>query len=83
MISLMKSMKKIVLCLFVKSKAICRNVFFPIYCNTEYIERESNLFFDQETGIELKFADTNGILEQKFYFKNALVEPLPNVPFLV
>lgn len=64
-----------------KVKQYAEMSFFPIYCNTEYIERESNLFFDQETGIELKFADTNGILEQKFYFKNALVEPLPNVPF--
>lgn len=64
-----------------KVKQYAELSFFPIYCNEEYIERESNLYFDQETGIELKFSDTNETLEQKFYFKNALVDPLPNVPF--
>lgn len=64
-----------------KVKQYAELSFFPIYCNEEYIERESNLYFDQKTGIELKFSDTNETLEQKFYFKNALVDPLPNVPF--
>ena len=64
-----------------KVKQYAELSFFPIYCNEEYIEREDNLYFDQETGIELKFSDTNETLEQKFYFKNALVDPLPNVPF--
>ena len=64
-----------------KVKQYAELSFFPIYCNEKYIERESNLYFDQETGIELKFSDTNETLEQKFYFKNALVDPLPNVPF--
>lgn len=64
-----------------KVKQYAELSFFPIYCNEEYIERESNLYFDQETGIELKFSDANETLEQKFYFKNALVDPLPNVPF--
>lgn len=64
-----------------KVKQYAELSFFPIYCNEEYIERESNFYFDQETGIELKFSDTNEALMQKFYFKNALVDPLPNVPF--
>lgn len=64
-----------------KVKQYAELSFFPIYCNEEYIERESNLYFDQKTGIELKFSDTNETLEQKFYFKNALVDPLSNVPF--
>lgn len=69
-------------------ESICKKVkqyaamsFFPIYCNEEYIEREGNFYFDQATGIELKFSDTNEGHEQKFYFKNALVASLPNVSF--
>lgn len=64
-----------------KVKQYAELSFFPIYCNEEYIEREDNLYFDQATGIELKFSDSNGVLDQKFYFKNAHVASLPNVPF--
>ncbi len=67
---------------------ICKKVkqygkmsFFPIICNEENIEREQMQFFDEETGIELKFSNTNDFKKQEFYFKNASIKALSHVPF--
>ena len=54
--------------------------FFPIKYNSAFIKRDLMDYFDEDTGIELKFDSWDMHNSQHYYYKNAKIKSLENFP---